>query len=574
MLSCTSNYSVEGMATSQCYHPNITAPEAEHLLLEKGFHGSFLTRPSQSTPGNYSLSVRREDCILHVRIQNQGEYYDLYAGEKSATLTELIEFYVEHPGELKEKDATIIDLIQPLYCEDVATTERWYHSGIDGKTAEQLLLSRGHPGSYLVRMSMRNPGSFVLSVLVEDEVTHIMINSVNDKFVVGQGKRPFNSLSNLVEYHLQYPLNDSYNRPVLLGRPFISTSFLPSFISHRIAELEKPNGFAYGKSGFFEEFEGLQKKELASMCSRREGMKPVNRAKNRFKNITPYDHSMVVLKDPPTPGETYINANYLSGEVPHSENCYIATQGCLPNTINDFWHMVWQERSQVIVMITKEIERSRNKCFRYWPSSGEVVAFGKVNVKLTTEENINPHLICRNLVASCHGEERSVYQYQFKGWPEHGVPDDPAIFLSFMEEVNHRTKGLNNAATHSGPTVVHCSAGIGRTGTYIIIDVLIKLIEYQGWEDEIDIQRSIQKLREFRSGMVQTDLQYKMTYQVIQYYIKASQRCMQARTTGEELVYDNVDLLPLTASPRHRASRGAGVVSRQSPKLPPKPKMK
>lgn len=553
------------MSAIRCYHPTITGQEAETLLLEKGFDGSYLTRPSQNTPGNYSLSVKRGDQIVHVRIQNQGEYYDLYGGEKFANLCELIDYYIENPGLLKEKDGTLIELLQPLYCEDLVTTERWYHTGLDGKTAEQLLLSRGHIGSYLVRMSTRSPGNYVLSVRIEDEVTHITIIFNDGWFSLLQGGPSFSSLDGIIGYCLQNPFLDSFNRAVVLTRPFVSTSFLPSHISQRITELEKPSGFAYGKSGFFEEFEELQKKEIALMSSRHEGTKPENRTKNRFKNILPFDHSIVVLKDPPTPGETYINANYLSGEVPNSKKCYIATQGCLPETVNDFWHMIWQERSLLVVMITKEMEKGRPKCCHYWPSLNETCMYGRISVHLI-EEIINPQFITRHLIVTNQDEERNIYQYQFKGWPEHGVPEDPAIFLSFVEQVNLRDKDLQDAGMHPGPKVIQCSAGIGRTGTYIITDVLIKLLEYQGWDEEIDIQCSIQRLRGFRSGIVQTDLQYKLVYRVIQYYIEASQRCMEARSNiSTESTYSNVDMLLTRGSPRR--VRGAS----QSPKIPPKP---
>ena len=558
------------MAASRCYHPNLAGPEAEALLHEKGFEGSFLIRPSRNNPGDYSLSVKRSDKIIHVRIQNQGEYYDLYGGEKFATLSELIEYYTENPDRLKQTDGSFIHLIHPMYYEGVHLTDRWYHSRIDGKMAESQLLSRGKVGSYLVRNSQSSPGSYVLSVHTCDEVTHIMINANGrGRFHINKDI-DFATPRELISYYLEHPLKDAYDRPVILSLPFVSTSFIPTSITERVSELEKPSGSSYNKSGFFEEFEELQNLEYSARRDRKEGMKLSNRPKNRFKNIIPYDETIVVLRDPPVPGETYINASYIDGEVPGSEKSYIATQGCLKSTAGDFWHMVWQEGSRIIVMITKEMERNREKCFRYWPSGiDESVTFGEVVVRLVTEKSQFQYVMRHLRVKKGEEREKSIYHYQYKSWPDHGVPQDPSLFLGFMEDINLQTKELSpDPHQKPPPTIVHCSAGIGRTGTYITADILVKLIEHQGWSVEIDIHHTVKKLRKSRSGMVQTDNQYKFVYQVVQYYVQGTKTCIKETPTSDDLVYGNVDILPFV-SPIHRAmstSREASPV-----KAPPKP---
>lgn len=526
---------IKRMATKRWFHPNLTGPEAESLLLEKGSEGSFLTRPSQNNPGDFTLSVRRENEVTHIRIQNQGDYYDLYGGEKFATLAELVQYYTENPGQLKERSGTIIELMQPVYCEEV-TTERWYHGGINGREAEVLLMSKGQDGSYLVRASAHSPGDYVLSTRVGDEVAHVKIRYRDNMFDMGGGPQ-FRSLPDLVEHYKKNPLVETSGRVINLKVPFHSTSFSPLHIKLRVQELEKQNHDMYGKAGFWEEFEQMQQQETRHLYSRKEGVKPENRPKNRFKNILPFDHTRVTLKDgdPDVPGSDYINSNYISGEVTGSERCYIATQGCLPTTINDFWHMVWQEKSRVIVMITNEVERGRNKCARYWPGPEEPGVYGNVHVT-SLEETLNPHYILRHFEVTHEKSEeiRHIFQFHFKAWPDHGVPQDPGVVLGFMEDVNLKTKEIQDE--NPGPTVVHCSAGIGRTGTYIIIDIIIKLIENQGWESEIDIQRSVQVARGQRSGMVQTEQQYKFVYRAIQYYVEAYQQQLSA---SQLATYDN-----------------------------------
>ena len=528
----TSQSSLNGMATSKrWFHPNLNGLQAEALLREVGTDGSFLCRPSSQNPGDFTLSVRRGDEVTNIRIQNQGDFYDLYGGEKFATLAELIQYYTDSPGQLKEKNGSVIHLTMPLNCNEV-TAERWYHGGLTGRDAEVLLANKGQDGSFLVRASSHSPGNYVLSARVADEVSHVIIRHSDDLFDMGGGPQ-FNSLNELVEHYKKNPLIETSGRVIYLKHPFHSTSFLPQNIRHRVTELEKQNQDMYGKAGFWEEFEQMQQQECRHLYSRKEGSKPENRPKNRFKNILPFDHTRVTIKDtdPDTPVSSYINANYISGEAPDSDKTYVATQGCLPSTINDFWQMVWQENSLVIVMITNEVERGRNKCAHYWPGPEDPGIYGCIKVT-SLEETILPHYILRHfLVANINEgcrEERNIFQYHFKAWPDHGVPADPGIVLGFMEDATTKSAQLKSKGLIVGPTVVHCSAGIGRTGTYIIIDIIIKFIESCGWDNEIDVQRSVQYARSQRSGMVQTEQQYKFVYRAILHYVETNQQRMSA----------------------------------------------
>ncbi|XP_046397358.1 tyrosine-protein phosphatase non-receptor type 11-like isoform X2 [Ischnura elegans] len=538
------------------FHPNVSGIEAECLLMERGFDGSFLARPSRSNPGDFTLSVRRNGEVTHIKIQNTGDFYDLYGGEKFATLSELVQFYMENQGQLREKNGEVIELRYPLNCAD-PTTERWFHGHLSGKEAEKLILEKGKNGSFLVRESQSKPGDYVLSVRTDDKVTHVMIRCQDNRYDVGGGEK-FDSLSELIEHYKRNPMVETSGTVVHLKQPFNATRINASGIHSRVKELQKENGHSTGKAGFWEEFESLQQQECKHLFSRKEGQKVENRNKNRYKNILPFDHTRVKLKevDPSIPGSEYINANYIKPEdEPFSEGRmkhYIATQGCLPSTTSDFWQMVWQENTRVIVMTTKEIERGKNKCARYWPEEGQMKEYGRVRVRNLSESSTADYTLREFLVSyvqderedaiaplglrggrkgcdsemmdSVLGEERKVFHYHFQAWPDHGVPSDPGCVLNFLHDVNARQESIRCA----GPVLVHCSAGIGRTGTFIVIDMILDQIERQGLDCEIDIQRTIQMVRSQRSGMVQTEAQYKFVYLAVQHYIAAESQRRQA----------------------------------------------
>ncbi|ERE76478.1 tyrosine-protein phosphatase non-receptor type 11 [Cricetulus griseus] len=470
----------------QWFHPNITGVEAENLLLTRGVDGSFLARPSKSNPGDFTLSVRRNGAVTHIKIQNTGDYYDLYGGEKFATLAELVQYYMEHHGQLKEKNGDVIELKYPLNCAD-PTSERWFHGHLSGKEAEKLLTEKGKHGSFLVRESQSHPGDFVLSVRTGDDkgesndgkskVTHVMIRC-----------------------------------QVMSGPDAASVLFTPLLL--------EPYFFIVT----------LQQQECKLLYSRKEGQRQENKNKNRYKNILPFDHTRVVLHDgdPNEPVSDYINANIIMPEFETKCNnskpkkSYIATQGCLQNTVNDFWRMVFQENSRVIVMTTKEVERGKSKCVKYWPDEYALKEYGVMRVRNVKESAAHDYTL-RELKLSKVGQgntERTVWQYHFRTWPDHGVPSDPGGVLDFLEEVHHKQESIMDA----GPVVVHCSAGIGRTGTFIVIDILIDIIREKGVDCDIDVPKTIQMVRSQRSGMVQTEAQYRFIYMAVQHYIETLQR--------------------------------------------------
>uniref|UniRef100_A0AAQ4Q0N2 protein-tyrosine-phosphatase n=1 Tax=Gasterosteus aculeatus aculeatus TaxID=481459 RepID=A0AAQ4Q0N2_GASAC len=402
-----------------------TRVEAENLLLTRGVDGSFLARPSKSNPGDFTLSVRRNGAVTHIKIQNTGDYYDLYGGEKFATLAELVQYYMEHHGQLKEKNGDVIELKYPLNCAD-PTSERWFHGHLSGREAEKLLTEKGKNGSFLVRESQSHPGDFVLSVRTGDDktdssdskpkVTHVMIRCQHDlKYDVGGGEK-FDSLTDLVEHYKKNPMVETLGTVLQLKQPLNTTRINAAEIESRVRELSKlAEATDKVKQGFWEEFETLQQQECKLLYSRKEGQRAENKNKNRYKNILPFDHTRVVLNDrePNEPGCDYINANIIMPELDPKCNStkvkksYIATQGCLQNTISDFWRMVFQENSRVIVMTTKEVERGKSKCVKYWPDMSALKEYGAMRVRNVRETSAHDYIL-RELKLSKVGQKSKI----------------------------------------------------------------------------------------------------------------------------------------------------------------------
>ncbi|XP_026486950.1 tyrosine-protein phosphatase Lar isoform X4 [Vanessa tameamea] len=224
----------------------------------------------------------------------------------------------------------------------------------------------------------------------------------------------------------------------------------------------------------------------------------VNKPKNRYANVIAYDHSRVILQPiDGILGSDYINANYCDGYRKH--NAYVATQGPLQETFADFWRMCWELRTSTIVMMTKLEERTRIKCDQYWPSRGSE-SYGMMTVTIAEVQELATYCIRTFQVTRNGGaERRDIKQLQFTAWPDHGVPDHPAPFLQFLR----RVRALN--PPDAGPLVVHCSAGVGRTGCFIVIDSMLERARH---ERTVDIYGHVTCLRAQRNYMVQTEDQY------------------------------------------------------------------
>ncbi|XP_050790372.1 receptor-type tyrosine-protein phosphatase S isoform X6 [Gopherus flavomarginatus] len=231
----------------------------------------------------------------------------------------------------------------------------------------------------------------------------------------------------------------------------------------------------------------------------------VNKPKNRYANVIAYDHSRVILLPiEGIVGSDYINANYIDGY--RKQNAYIATQGPLPETFGDFWRMVWEQRSATVVMMTKLEEKSRIKCDQYWPGRG-TETYGMIQVTLLDTIELATFCVRTfSLHKNGSSEKREVRQFQFTAWPDHGVPEYPTPFLAFLR----RVKTCN--PPDAGPIVVHCSAGVGRTGCFIVIDAMLERIKH---EKTVDIYGHVTLMRSQRNYMVQTEDQYSFIHDAL-----------------------------------------------------------
>ena len=298
---------------------------------------------------------------------------------------------------------------------------------MNGQQAEKLLLKNAKNGAFLVRESQSVPDHYVINALTEDKVTHVKIRYQSDgKYDVGGGER-FDCLTELIEYYKRQPIVETSGIVVHLRTPFNATRITAATIDSRIKVLSNENNANNGKSGFWEEFEYLQQQDtIKRYYTRKEGQRQENRSKNRYKNILPFDYTRVVLRNHTNPdgsSSDYINANYIK---PDGEgvDCkkeinkkYIATQGPLINTVNDFWWMIYQENCHVIVMTTREVERGKTKCVRYWPSDLESTKnYGQIKVTLLNERP-SVEFTLRELTIEClddlNSNKRTIYQYHF-----------------------------------------------------------------------------------------------------------------------------------------------------------------
>ncbi|CAD6194492.1 unnamed protein product [Caenorhabditis auriculariae] len=236
-----------------------------------------------------------------------------------------------------------------------------------------------------------------------------------------------------------------------------------------------------------------------------------NVEKNRYMNIGAIEETRIRLNSPHNGGNDYINANYIdSCEKRHA---YIATQAPLPSTFEDFWGMVWQERCSIVVMITNMVEDGRRKCDQYWPSNVNAhQTYGNYEISLVSETS-NAHFVhrtlCLRIAKSVPQTERKVHQLHFTGWPDHGVPATVFPLLDFVHYVSD--------IQSTGPIVVHCSAGVGRSGSYILLDSMRRhLVNFR----KLNVLGHLLHMRRQREKLVQTLEQYVFCHEAIRQLIR------------------------------------------------------
>ncbi|XP_064236883.1 receptor-type tyrosine-protein phosphatase H isoform X3 [Aotus nancymaae] len=279
--------------------------------------------------------------------------------------------------------------------------------------------------------------------------------------------------------------------------------------------------------GFAEEYQQLSL--VGTSQSQMVASTPENNAKNRYRNVLPYDWSRVPLKPiHEEPGSDYINASFMPGLWSPQE--FIATQGPLPQTVGDFWRLVWEQQSHTLVMLTNCMEAGRVKCEHYWPLDSQPCTHGHLRVTLESEE-VTENWTVRELQLLQVEEQKtlSVRQFHYLAWPDHGVPSSPDTLLAFWRMLRQWL----DQTMEGGPPIVHCSAGVGRTGTLIALDVLLRQLECEGLLGPFSF---VKKMRESRPLMVQTEAQYVFLHQCILRFLQQSAQA----PAEKEVTYENI----------------------------------
>ncbi|EGD81760.1 hypothetical protein PTSG_11881 [Salpingoeca rosetta] len=330
-----------------------------------------------------------------------------------------------------------------------------------------------------------------------------------------------------------------------------------------------------GVTGFAREFLVLDQQDHEMFRRRKTEAGEKRRELNRYSDIIPYDATRVML-GPQDSSENYINASHMRNLLPGSPH-YIAAQGPLEGTVAHFWKMIAQEKTRVIIMVTNTEEKGRRKCEKYWPDPGHVLSFEgsvhgpAVQVLCKSETRAQAWVRREFQVTQVQDGERvelNVSQLHFTSWPDRGVPHDPVMFLSFL----HTAMAAQNAAHKQAlsmkeesmpPIVVHCSAGVGRTGVFILVYSILTYLPYvnKGGRYVLNVRETIQRMRKYRRYLVQTVDQYVFCHHTIlhatKFYRDGSKRLKQQKRTTTT----TTTAAAATASPATTAAAAAVVSS-------------
>ncbi|XP_065316762.1 tyrosine-protein phosphatase non-receptor type 11-like isoform X2 [Gordionus sp. m RMFG-2023] len=496
------------------FHGDISGSEAEKLLTDFGKPGSYLVRHSQTTPGKLVLSVLRSDiaqgAVTHVYIRLQNGQYDIGGGPKFTDLNELISNYKN--CSMVESNGSVLKLTNPINVTSMKALAFPKYVRTMLNLGDSLSTDSIHP---FIHNQTTSPEPDVRCCQLKngfsDEYECLRKLTSKDSSSRNEGEKSINSHKNRYRNILPF----DHTRVIL--RPF--NNHCPNK-PYTMGDIENTNG-------------------------------------------------------------DYINANYIAPDkyqIPDNlcaanaspgPDWYIATQGPLKNTVSHFWKMVWQENTRIIVMVTKEIEGSTVKCAKYWPNPGTVDTQGELLIQNITEYSIDSLVILKHDIMNSDSnidisdddivrelyiyplnkpeEGRKIYHFHCRSWPDHKIPKNPSKVLAFLKAVNAKkieilvginyknkkvdndlniihisNNGLNEYRSNFelGPMVVHCSAGIGRAGSYIALDMIFHNLQKHGLDTDIDIQNTVYWMRLQRSGMVQTLQQYTFIYTALKSYIE------------------------------------------------------
>lgn len=267
----------------------------------------------------------------------------------------------------------------------------------------------------------------------------------------------------------------------------------------------------------------------------KEAKKAENKNLNRYRDVSPYDHSRVKLQ---RGDKDYINASRL--EVPEAHRAYILTQGPLPNTTGHFWQMVWEQNCKAVLMLNKVIEKNAVKCHQYWPlgshndglQSMELKTVG-LRVEFVSENELDNYTIRHLRLTDLNSDEtRIILHFHYTMWPDFSVPQSPSAFLNFLFAVRQSGALDQNV----GPPVVHCSAGIGRSGTFCLVDSCLVLIEKAQDLNAVDVKDMLLAMRKSRMGLIQTPDQLRFSYLAI---IEGAKRVLNNYPNSSEQLKPN-----------------------------------
>ncbi|XP_007547856.1 tyrosine-protein phosphatase non-receptor type 2 [Poecilia formosa] len=245
-------------------------------------------------------------------------------------------------------------------------------------------------------------------------------------------------------------------------------------------------------------------------CSYKVAKYPENRNRNRYRDVSPFDHSRVKLENAEN---DYINASLVVME--DAQRSYILTQGPLKNTCGHFWLMIWEQKTKAVIMLNRVIEKGSEKCAQYWPTAEErEMTFRDTRFMVTLlSEDTKSYYTTRVLQLQNinTGEKREIHHFHYTTWPDFGVPESPASFLNFLFKVRESgALGMDH-----GPAVVHCSAGIGRSGTFSLVDTCLVLMDKRKDPLSVDIKNILLKMRKYRMGLIQTPEQLRFSYMAV-----------------------------------------------------------